>query len=76
MRSFRMSIASFVLGIASAVIACVVSSAALFTVFMIASLVFGAVFVATVGTGYDAEVEETHRNNISGSAQVHMGSAA
>lgn len=77
MRSFRTSIASFVLGIASAVIACVFDGTpALFTVFMIASLVFGAVFVATVGTGYDAEVEETHRNNISGSAQVHMGSAA
>lgn len=76
MRSFRMSIASFVLGIASAVIACVVSSAALFTVFMIASLVFGAVFVATVGTGYDAEVEETHRETISGTASAHMSKAA
>lgn len=77
MRSFRTSIASFVLGIAAAVIACVFDSTpALFTGFMIASLVFGAVFVATVGTGYDAEVEGTHRETISGNANSHMSKAA
>ncbi|WP_417081158.1 hypothetical protein [Mobilibacterium timonense] len=77
MRSFRTSIASFVLGIASAVIACVFDSTpALFTGFMIASLVFGAVFVATVGKGYDAEIEDTHRENISGSSHAHMSKAA
>lgn len=77
MRSLRMSIASFVLGIVSAVIACVFdNSSALFTGFMVASLVFGAVFAATVGRGFDAEVSEEHRETVSGSSKAHMNKAA